>query len=82
MDKLNLNPDILKSMMATGTVKRVTVVAGSAGFSLLVRAAGLQRPLTTFRGNVRAFKNLKTALHYLHSLGVTRFDVDISEYQP
>ena len=80
MDKLN--PDLFKNMAAAGTVKRVTVVAEPEGFTLLVRAAGWERPLTTFRGNVRAFKNLQTILHYLHGLELTHFDVDISRYQP
>lgn len=80
MDKVN--PDLFKSMVDAGTVRGVSVVAVGKGFNVVIRYGKNERPLATFRGNVRTFKSIQTVLNYLHSIGIGRFEVDVANYHP
>ncbi len=76
----NLNPRFFKKLIINGQLKRVTVTANPSGFNVFIRTKEAEQPLTTFRGNVRNFKNLETVVSYLHEFNVMRFEMDIRLY--
>lgn len=77
-----INPQLFKSMLEAGAVKTITVVADGPDFNVIIHVGRLRSPLTTFRGNVRAFKTIHTVLSFLHGFGVGQFEVDIRHYAP
>jgi hypothetical protein len=59
-----------------------SVVGKRAGFGIVVRLGGGDRSLGTTRGEERLFANLNTAALFLRDVGLPRFEVDITEFEP
>jgi len=48
----------------------------------MVRYGSVEKNLVTSRGEVRLFANLNTAVNFLRQQGLTRFQVDATNYEP
>ena len=59
------------------------VVAQPKGWALLVKYGHQERALTAQRSHqVRTWRRLETLVQYLHGMGLTRFAVDATEFDP
>jgi hypothetical protein len=73
----------LARLVDAGTVRGAHVVAQPNGWSVLVKYGRHERPLAAQRSRqVRTWRKLETVAEYLRGLGVMRFDVDASGFDP
>ena len=73
----------LAKLVEAGAVRGAQVVAQPQGWALLVRYGQHERPLAAQRSRqVRTWRKLETLVQYLHGVGVVRFDVDASAFDP
>ncbi|WP_377780431.1 hypothetical protein [Comamonas odontotermitis] len=75
-----------KHLLQAGAVRNVCAVylAGqTGGWALSVRYGTVEAAITARRsGQLRTWAKLDTVTDHLHKLGVGRFEVDASQYQP
>ena len=71
-----------ESLIQDGGVKAVTVTGANEGWHVMARTARRNCALGAKRGHLRAFRTLETAVGYLAGLGVERFEVDASSFDP
>lgn len=66
-----------------GAINSVQVVAQPGGWILLIRYGHIESQLTTQRSRkTRLFKRLESLVIYLKDLGIERFDIDSSGFDP
>lgn len=71
----------LRELVMSGTIAGAIVVGQQGGYSIEVQCGAAVRTLATSRGEVRLF-TLERASAFLSALGITRFEVDATHYQP
>jgi hypothetical protein len=72
----------LRELVALHADVRIRLVGMKGGFRVEIESAGLGKVLSNTRGRVRQFASLNTATDLLRELGVLRFEVDASNYEP
>jgi hypothetical protein len=72
----------LKELAKAGSVRGACLVGQRGGFGVVVRYGVVERALSSTRGQVRLFASLDTAVPYLKQLGLDRFEVDATGYEP
>jgi hypothetical protein len=73
----------LARLVEAGMVDATQIVGVKGGWSVMVKYGKLERPLAAQRsGQVRLFKRFETLANYLREIGIARFEVDASEYDP
>jgi hypothetical protein len=81
-DSLSIKAPLVRELIqATGEVKAIAV-GGQGGFALLFRFNEAERTLVNSHGNVRLFASLNTAGTFFRRVGVSRFEVDMTSYEP
>lgn len=73
---------ILRELIAANSVRSASVIGQMGGFSVNVRYDVGERSLATARGEIRLFANLNTAVFFLRKHGLTKFEVDATNYEP
>lgn len=71
----------LRELVAADSVTSVCMVGQSGGYAVTVRCGSAERTLATTRGDVRLF-TLERASTLLRTLGLLRFKVDCTNYEP
>ena len=73
-------------LLQAGAIRAVSAVylpGQAGGWALSVRYGTTEAAVTARRsGQLRTWAKLETVADHLHKLGVVRFDVDASQYQP
>lgn len=77
-----ISHQILKELVEAGSVRGACLVGQRGGFGVVVRYGMVERTLSSTRGQVRLFASLDTAMPYLKRLGLPRFEVDASSFEP
>ena len=73
----------LARLIENGSVSSTNIVAQPGGWSIQIQQGSRQCSLAAQRsGQVRLFKRLETLVSYLQGLGISRFSVDASSYDP
>ncbi|MES3023424.1 MAG: hypothetical protein V4857_17815 [Pseudomonadota bacterium] len=73
----------LTTLAEAGVVRSAHVVGQEGGWSILVKYGVTKRVLATQRTKqVRVFRRLDTLVEYLMGVGISRFEVDASDYNP
>lgn len=73
----------LHKLVESGVVDAAQVMGTQGGWSLTVKYGRTERPLAAQRSRqVRLFKRLETVVNYLKEMGISRFEVDASNYNP
>lgn len=72
----------LRELAETDSIRSVRANGQLRGFALLVDYGRAERKLVTARGEARLFSNLTTLACFLRKLGIERFEVDTTHYQP
>ncbi|MFP3586379.1 hypothetical protein SCB29_22340 [Paraburkholderia sp. SIMBA_055] len=71
----------LRELVMSGTVSGACATGQQGGYSIAVQCGSGVRTLATSRGDVRLF-TLERASAFLSGLGIMRFEVDATHYQP
>lgn len=79
---LTIKEPTLRELIAASSVESALVVGQKGGFAIRLRYGLIERNLATARGEVRVFANLNTAASFLRKRGITKFEVDATEYEP
>jgi hypothetical protein len=71
----------LRELISASYVETVRVVGSKGGYIITVRRGANECVLAGARGAVRLF-TLTTAAKFLGELGLRKFEVDVTEYEP
>jgi hypothetical protein len=78
-----INHGTLARLVEAGAVHGAHIVGQPGGWAVMVRYGMHERPLAAQRSrNVRLFRKFETLVSYLKKVGIARFDVDSSNYDP
>lgn len=83
MSTETIDHNTLSRLVEAGAVRGAHVIGQAGGWGVLIQYGMLERPLATSRSKqVRTFKKLETLVAYLKDIGISRFDVDATQYDP
>jgi len=71
----------LRELVAAGSVKSATILGQKGGYAVMARVGTQQRPLGTKLGDVRMFGSADTAVKVMRELGLSLFNLDVSNYE-
>jgi hypothetical protein len=80
--QLTLKETTLRELVEAQSVRAACVVGLKGGYAVTVRYGLIERTLATTRGEVRVFASLNTAADFLRKLGLAKFEVDATGYEP
>jgi hypothetical protein len=72
----------LTTLMEAGAVRTTHVVGQPGGWGIVIHYGMTQRTLAAKRGAVRIFRRFETLAAYLRDLGIVKYQVDASHYDP
>jgi hypothetical protein len=83
MSAETIDHNTLARLVEAGAVRGAHVIGQVGGWAILIKYGMLERPLATTRSKkIRTFKKLETLVAYLKAIGISRFDVDATQYDP
>lgn len=71
----------LRELVAAGSIKSATILGQKGGYAVVASIGMQQRPLGTKFGDVRMFGSTDTAVKVLRELGLSQFNLDVSNYE-
>jgi hypothetical protein len=71
----------LRELTAAHSPCEVRLVGEAGGFTVALDFGPITKVLTSTRGQVRRFASLNTAAEFLKQLGISRFEVDATQYE-
>lgn len=71
----------MRELVGAQSVRSATVVGRPGGYAISVRYGMTERSLATSRGGLRLF-TLDSASKFLRELGLPRFEVDATAFEP
>jgi hypothetical protein len=71
----------LRELVKGGFVDSAVVVGQRGGYGVAIQRGSSKSFLATSKGEARLF-TLETAARFLRQMGITRFEVDASSYEP
>ena len=72
----------LEHLVEAGAVKGASIVGQPGGWGVVVHYGLTERVLAARRGAIRKFKKFETLVDYLKSIGLAKYQVDATEYEP
>lgn len=72
----------LKELLLASSINGATVFGQHGGFGVCIKCGSHDKMLITARGGERMFGSLDTAMQFLRRLGVLKFEVDASAFEP
>ncbi|MGS0892771.1 antitoxin PaaA2 family protein [Burkholderia stagnalis] len=72
----------LVQLVQAGAVRAARVVGCGNGWAVSARCGANERFLSAKRGDVRVFRRFETLVGFLRDIGISRFDVDASDFDP
>ena len=72
----------LEHLVEAGAVKGASIVGQPGGWGVVVHYGQTERVLAARRGAIRKFKKFETLVDYLKSIGLAKYQVDATEYEP
>jgi len=83
MSTETIDHNTLSRLVEAGAVRGAHVIGQAGGWGVLIQYGMLERPLAaSCSKQVRTFKKLETLVAYLKDIGISRFDVDATQYDP
>jgi hypothetical protein len=78
-----IDHNTLSRLVEAGAVRGAHVIGQVGGWGVMIKYGMLERPLSATRSKkIRTFKKLETLVAYLKEIGISRFDVDATQYDP
>ena len=72
----------LEHLVAAGAVRGANVVGQPGGWGLVVQYGMTERALAAKRGAVRTFRKFETLAGYLKDIGIFKYQVDATQFDP
>ncbi|WP_027160375.1 hypothetical protein [Methylobacter luteus] len=72
----------LERLVEAGAVRGAVVVGQAGGWGVVIQYGMTERALAAKRGAVRVFRKFETLVGYLKDIGITRYQVDASQFDP
>lgn len=72
----------LSRLVEAGAVRGANVVGQPGGWGIVIQYGMTERTLAAKRGAVRIFRKFETLAGYLKQIGVTRYQVDATQFDP
>lgn len=81
MPSATIDHNTLARLVAADAVRGTRIVGKPGGWGVIVKYGVKESPLAATRSkDVRVFKRLETLVSYLKTIGISRFDVDATEF--
>ena len=72
----------LARLVEAGAIRGANVVGQPGGWGVVIKYGMVERPLVARSGRLRVFKRFETLVAYLKDIGVFKYSVDASNYDP
>ncbi len=72
----------LACLAEAGAIQGASITGQGAGWGVVIQYGMSERALAAKRGALRTFRKFETLVSYLRSLGIVRYQVDASAYNP
>ena len=72
----------LEHLVEAGAVRGANIVGQPGGWGVVVQYGMTERALAAKRGAVRIFRKFETLVGYLKDIGIVKYQVDASQYDP
>ena len=72
----------LSRLVEAGAVRGANVIGLPGGWGIVIQYGMTERALAAKRGAVRIFRKFETLVGYLREIGVTRYQVDATQFDP
>ncbi len=72
----------LEHLVEAGAVKGASIVGQPGGWGVVFHYGLTERVLAARRGAIRNFKRFETLVDYLKSIGLAKYQVDATAYEP
>jgi hypothetical protein len=72
----------LKRLVEAGAVRGASIVGQPGGWGVVVQYGMTERVLAAKRGAVRIFRKFETLVAYLKEIGIARYQVDATQFDP
>jgi len=72
----------LSRLVEAGAVRGASVIGQPGGWGIVIQYGRTERALAAKRGAVRVFRKFETLVGYLKEIGVTRYQVDATQFDP
>jgi hypothetical protein len=72
----------LERLAEAGVVRGANIMGQSGGWGVVIQYGKNERALAAKRGAVRVFRKFETLVSYLKSMGIARYQVDASDFDP
>lgn len=82
MTSETIDHNTLARLVEAGAVRGANIIGQKGGWGLVIQYGMTERALAAKRGAVRIFKKLETLVGYLKDMGIAKFQVDATQYDP
>ena len=72
----------LERLVEAGAVRGANIIGQPGGWGVVIQYGMTERTLAAKRGAVRIFRKFETLVGYLKGIGITRYQVDASHFDP
>lgn len=72
----------LERLVEAGAVRGASIVGQPGGWGVIIQYGMIERVLAAKRGAVRIFRKFETLVSYLKDIGITKYQVDASHFDP
>lgn len=72
----------LERLVEAGAVRGANIVGQPGGWGVVIQYGTVERVLAAKRGAVRIFRKFETLVSYLKDIGITKYQVDASHFDP
>lgn len=81
-DSTTIKEPVLRELISASESVNAIVSGRERGFAIVLQFGSSKKQLATSRGEIRLFASLDTACSFVKDLGIERFEVDMTDYQP
>lgn len=72
----------LERLVEAGVVRGTNIVGQPGGWGVVVQYGMIESALAAKRGAIRIFRKFETLVSYLKDIGITKYQVDASHFDP
>lgn len=72
----------LERLIEAGAVRGASIVGQPGGWGVVIQYGMMERALAAKRGAARIFRKFETLVSYLKDIGITKYQVDASHFDP
>lgn len=77
-----IDHNTLARLVEAGAVRGANIIGQKGGWGVVIQYGMTERALAVRRGAVRIFRRFDTLVGYLKELGIAKYQVDATQYEP